>query len=196
MATASHNLPLFKQLCAVAFALSAAACTTSTPGTTGNSSNTAQQATLETGEITVSELRAYCPGVTVREGTAFINNYAKGAEETAENLIYQAAVTQTTRACQYGNGQVTMNVAVAGKVVPGPKFKAGTINLPIRVAATRGDEVLYSKLNTHSVSVTDTSAATQFLMNDRTVTFAQPTERNVEVFVGFDEGAPRKKAAQ
>ncbi|MGH6760470.1 MAG: hypothetical protein ACRECW_02615 [Phyllobacterium sp.] len=196
MATASHNLPLLKQLCAVAFALSAAACTTSAPGTNASSANTAQQATVNDGEITVSELRGYCPGVTVREGTAFINNYAKGAEETAENLIYQAAVMQTTRACQYANGQITMNVAVAGKVVPGPKFKPGTVSLPIRVAATRGDEVLYSKLNTHQVSVTSTNSATQFLMNDRTVTFAQPTERNIEIFVGFDEGAPKKKASQ
>lgn len=191
MATASHKLPLFKQFCAVVFALSAAACTTSTP----NNSSATSPAPAD-GTITVSELRAYCPAVTVREGTAFFNNYAKGAEETADNLIYQAAITNNTRTCQYGNGQITMTVAMAGKIVPGPKFRPGTITMPIRVAVTQGEAVVYSKLHSKQVAVNDTSTATQFILEDPAVTFAQPTARDIQVFVGFDEGPAKKKKAQ
>src|SRR5690606_33486063 len=61
--------------------------------------------------VKASELRAYCPSVTLREGTAYFNNYEKGKENNSAHLIYQAAITDTTRACQYGDGTITIDVA-------------------------------------------------------------------------------------
>jgi hypothetical protein len=149
-----------------------------------------QQAPVE--RVTESELRAYCPQVVLRSGTAFYNTFEPGGEGDPAKLIYQASIADVTRSCTYGEGTLTMNVAVAGKVVPGPAGSAGTISMPIRVAVTRltseGEEVLYSQLHNYSVAVNGTTGATQFVFNDPNVTFAAPTARNIRVFAGYDEG--------
>ncbi len=148
----------------------------------------------EPGRITDVELRAYCPKVDLREGTAFYRTYQKGGKETEDpsKVIYQAALSETSRDCKYANGILTMTVAAAGRVVPGPVGTAGTITMPIRVAVLRGDEVLYSKLSTQDVSIAE-SGATQFVFTDNQVSIPQPTTRNIQVFIGYDEGPPAKK---
>lgn len=159
-----------------------AGCTTS--GTNGSGDKAAEGVQ----RIKESELRAYCPSVTLREGTAFFNTYEKGGDKDAGRVIYQAALTDTTRACQYGEGTISINVAAAGKVVPGPKYKNGTITMPIRVAVRQGDQVVYSKLHKQSVNIANADTATQFVFNDNAITIPTPASQNVQIFVGFDEG--------
>lgn len=143
------------------------------------------------GKVLASELRAYCPNVTLREGTAYFNTYASGGQDDQSKLIYQAAIANVTRDCSYGTGTLTLNVAVAGKVVPGPLASAGAITMPIRIAVTLGDQVLYSQLHQYKVQIADTSTATQFVFNDPNVTVPAPSARNYQVFVGYDEGPPK-----
>lgn len=158
-----------------------------------------------TTKVSEQDLLAYCPSVTLREGTAFYSNYAKGAKkartdddplaspnaapDNSANLIYQAAITNVTRACNYNGGMLTMNVAVAGKLVPGPMGKAGTVTLPIRIAVLRDGEVIYSNLAKYPVKLADSSEAAQFVYNNQNVTFDAPAKRNIQVFAGFDSGA-------
>jgi hypothetical protein len=144
-------------------------------------------ASAEPGRITDVELRAYCPRVDLREGTSYYRTYDKGAQDDPAAVIYQASLAETTRSCSFGGGLMTINVAAAGRVVPGPKGRAGTITMPIRVAVTRGDEVLYSKLHQQQVQIGE-SGATQFVFSDPLVTIPQPTARNISVLVGYDEG--------
>lgn len=168
--------------------LAVAGCTT-TPKTDGGASAGAS-ATMPDGtpRIKESELRAYCPNVVLREGTAFFGSYEKGGDKDASRLIFQATLADTTRACQYGAGTTTLDVAAAGRVVPGPKFKAGTYTLPIRVAVVQGGSVIYSKLHKQAVTLTANNTATQFVFNDKGISIPNPEKRNVEIFVGFDEG--------
>ena len=86
---------------------------------------------------------------------------------------------------------MTIKVGVAGKVVVGPAGSAGTVNMPIRVAVVRGDEVLYSQLHKNVVQVTDPSTATQFVFTDPNVVIPIPSARDVQIFAGFDEGPPK-----
>ncbi len=135
-----------------------------------------------------SELRAYCPNVAVRSGTAFYSTYERGGKDDPTKVVHQASISDTTRACTYEGGNMTIKVAAAGKVVPGPASTSGTINMPIRVAVVRGTDVLYSQLHQKQVAVSDTSAATQFVFTDPAITIPMPPQRNVSIFVGFDEG--------
>ena len=91
---------------------------------------------------------------------------------------------------------MTMNVAVAGKVVPGPVATDGSVTMPIRivVSSAGGGEPLYSQLHKYEVAVNKASGATQFLFNDPNVTFPQPAPGTVQVFAGYDEGPPKKGA--
>jgi hypothetical protein len=165
-------------------------------------------------KVSEKDLLAYCPVLTLREGTAFYSEYAKGAKKSKKdeddplanpdaqtdnsaNLIYQASISDVTRSCNYQGGMLTMNVAVAGRVVPGPMGRAGSITLPIRIVVLRDGDVIYSNLAKYPVQVTDTSEAAQFLYSNPNVTFDAPAKRNIQVFAGFDAGPeagkPKKK---
>ncbi|TIW19895.1 MAG: hypothetical protein E5V65_09515 [Mesorhizobium sp.] len=176
-------------------------------------------------KVLASQLRAYCPKVTLRDGTAYFNTYAKGtaakpkkkkadaaadAEAAAAaavaqtgpdgqpvdpnrdpaKIVYQASITDVTRDCTHENGQLTMKIAVAGKVVPGPLFAPGTVTMPIRVAVQHGPDVLYSQLHQYQVQVTDPSAATQFVFTDTSVMVPEPTARDYQAYAGYDENTP------
>ncbi|APY13375.1 MULTISPECIES: hypothetical protein [Brucella] len=187
MQKASQNRSSLFPVFATVLLASLAGCTTS--GTeNGANSSLPTKATSGEKRISETELRAYCPSVSLRDGTAFFNTYEKGGDKDPERVIYQAALTDTTRSCQYGNGTLTMDIAGAGKVVPGPKYKTGTIVMPIRVAIRQGDQVVYSKLHKQRVSITNSDTATQFVFNDKGVTIPMPDKQNVQIFIGFDEG--------
>lgn len=143
-------------------------------------------------KVTEAELRGFCPRVTLRDGTSTFNVYAKGGQDDPTKIVYQVSLSDVSRSCAAADGMLTMKVAVAGRVVPGPAFSAGTVTMPVCIAATRGSEVLYSQLNQHQVAVTDASAATLFVFNDPNVSFPMPPDRAVQVYAGFDD-APAKK---
>ena len=136
--------------------------------------------TAPEGKVLQSELRAYCPPVTLREGTAFFNTYEKKGDDDPTKLIYQSSISAVTRTCTYGGGMITMNVAVAGKVVPGPVATDGTVTMPIRIVVSdaSGGEPLYSQLHKYEVAVNKASGATQFVFNDPNVTFAAAGARH------------------
>lgn len=150
-----------------------------------------------TERITESELRAYCPRATIRQGTAAFNTYAKGGNGDATKIIYQASMSDTTRSCSRADGNLTIKVAVAGRVVPGPLGQAGKVTMPIRVAVTQDNEVLYSQLFRHEVAIADAKSATQFVFTDPNIVIPMPQGGQPRVFIGFDEGPekPTKAAA-
>ncbi|HWK65262.1 MAG TPA: hypothetical protein VNS34_09995 [Rhizobiaceae bacterium] len=144
-------------------------------------------------KIQESELRAYCPAVTLRDGTTVLRTYAKGGQDDPQKLAYQASISDVTRSCTRSDTQMTINVAAAGRVVTGPAGTAGTVTLPIRVVVVRGEEVLYSQLHKRQVDITNPAAATQYVFNDPNVVIPLPEPGTIQVFVGYDEGPPSKK---
>lgn len=146
-------------------------------------------------KIQASELTAYCPQVTLREGTAFFSSYAKGGQDDPKKLAYQASISDVTRSCSRANGLLTINVGVAGRIVPGPAGAAGSVKMPIRIAVLQGEEVVYSQLHNHQVALDGSGAATQFIFNDPNVTVPIPSDQSLQVFAGYDEGPPKKKPA-
>ncbi len=142
--------------------------------------------------VRASELRAFCPPVQLREGTASYATYERGGQDNPARLVHQASISDVTRSCTYSGNTTTVNVAVAGRIVPGPKGKAGSIAMPIRVVALLGGEVAYSKLHQHVVPVGDTIGATQFIFSDSGITVPSDTA-NVVIYAGYDEGPPRRR---
>lgn len=138
--------------------------------------------------ITDVELRAFCPRVLLREGTAYFNTYTKGNDENPDELIYQANLGDVTRACTFANGMMNITVTAAGRVVSGPKGASGSITMPIRVAVVDGSGVIFSELRRMNVAINSGVGAQQFLFQDSQVSIPQPKDRSVQIFLGFDEG--------
>ena len=228
MAFYSVNRRLVAGLALTGFMLAAAGCQSGDNGILdlgfGKKSDPTAPPPPQDPKILASQLRAYCPKVTLRDGTAYFNTYAKGATakpkkkkldpaaqaeaeaaaaaQTGPNgqpidphhdpskIIYQASITDVTRDCTHANGQMSMKIAVAGKIVPGPMFAPGTVTMPIRIAVQHGDEVLYSQLHPYQVQVTDPSAATQFAFVDSNVVVPEPTARDYQAYADYDENTP------
>lgn len=188
MQKALRNRSSFFPVFATVLLAALAGCTTS--GTQKSADGSVVDAGTGTGQTRIkeSELRAFCPTVSLRDGTAYFNTYEKGGEKDANRVIYQAALTDTTRSCQYTDGAINLDVAAAGKVVPGPKYKSGNIIMPVRVAVLQGDKVIYSKLHKQTVNVSSGGGATQFVFNDKGISIPTESARSVQIYVGFDEG--------
>lgn len=127
-----------------------------------------------------------CPQVNLREGTAYFRTHESGGEGDPSRVVHQASIAQVTRQCTLSGGEVVINVVAAGRVVTGPAGGPGTVELPIRVAAVRGDEVLYSELTEYSTTIEQASG--QFLFSDPAVRIPAADADNVQIYVGFDEG--------
>ncbi len=209
----SFNRRFVAGLALTGFMLAAAGCQSSDNGILGFGKKSTTPPPPADPKIVASQLLAYCPRVTVRDGTAFFNTYAKAApaprkkkgaadappapdaaaapQDDSANVIYQASISDLTRDCSRGNGQLSMKIAVAGKIVPGPKFAPGTITMPIRVAVMHGTDVLYSQLHQYQVQVTDPSVATQFVFTDSNVVVPEPSAQDYQAYAGYDESTPK-----
>ena len=155
-----------------------------------STSGSQQGAVSTTGEqrVTQADLQAYCPRISLREGTSFFSTYEKGGNGDSSRVVYQASISDVTRDCRRDNGTLTITVAAAGRVVPGPKFRNGTINMPIRVVVMEGDKVISTKLHKQAVAMNNSQSATQFLFAGTPVSVPEASSRQVQIFIGFDEG--------
>ena len=134
----------------------------------------------------------YCPPIQIRAGTATMTVYERGHENETAYVRYLASIGQTARECSMVGDVLTIKVGIAGRVVAGPKGSAANVTLPLRVAVTKqfgGTGPLYSELFKIPVSL----AAPDFGANynqvfDQVVVTAGPQDRNLIIYVGFDEG--------
>ena len=191
MMLVSTRRRFFAGTVAAGFMLAVAGCQSSDGRMDLGLGGSAEPAQPERPRVTEAELRAFCPPVTLREGTSFFRSYAKGGDGDPEKLAFQASISDVTRSCTYPEGMIAINVAAAGRIVSGPVGTAGTVTLPIRVAVVRGTEVLYSQVHKYQVNLA-TSGASQFIFSDPNVLIPLPEPRTVQVFVGYDEGPPKK----
>lgn len=125
-----------------------------------------------------------CPQVYLRDGTAVLRRYAKGAKDDPQKLLYQVTLADTTRQCVLNENQLVVTVMVQGRVVEGPAGTGGTVNVPIRVAASDGNTTLYSELVQHSINTT----TGQFVFTQANVALPGGSGGFTKVYVGFDEG--------
>ena len=139
------------------------------------------------GEIVdVAELRAYCPQVILESSGAVWSQFEPGGEGDAARLIQRTTIADTTRACTYSSDAITVNVAAAGRLVPGPVGRPGQVTVPIMVEARRGGEIVYSNRVDYPVQVADTAGATQFVYNDPAVLIPQAGAQETRIFVRLD----------
>lgn len=144
------------------------------------------------GKVLASELLAYCPRIIVKEDEGIMNRYAKGGDGDPAKLAYQVSISDSTRSCNRQTGMLAMEVALAGRVVPGPAVTPGTITLPIRVMIVQGGgEVLYNQVFNQQVSVG--SQAQQFVFKESSIVVPIPADKTLQLFAGFDQGPKKKK---
>jgi len=168
-----------------------AACTASNGGKTSDAldlrGGTQTQANDES-----ANLRAFCPKTVLRAGTetyrVFTDGVNKDDPDALSSLRFQSTISEVVRECNYRSDQLNIRVGIAGRAISGPTGESGTFNMPVRVAVTRGDEVLYSQLHAIPATIPIGGSFTKFRFVDSNVNIPIPDKPDLVIHVGFDEG--------
>jgi hypothetical protein len=139
--------------------------------------------------------QGYCPPVQVRPGTEAFVVYDRGHDGDPAFIRYQGSIGETARECHPNEaGGLSIKVGIAGRLTAGPKGGAGTATLPIRVAVVKqhGNTVLFSQVYKVPVTVTAPQYSGDFAeVADQIGLQLGPGDRDLIIFVGFDEGPPK-----
>lgn len=140
----------------------------------------------------IQDPRAYCPKTVIRAGTETYNVYPKGIKSGDEGansqLLYRASISEVARECNRAGPNINIRVGARGRYLTGPKGQPGSFQMPIRVAVTRGDEVLYSQLHQVPATIDPGNTTGTFSYVDGNISFPIPENENVIIYVGYDEG--------
>ena len=133
----------------------------------------------------------FCPRVEIRPGTGRFVDYERGHEFESSFIRYQAIMNKTARECASTADGLSIKVGIAGRVVSGPKGGPGSVTLPIRAVVAMGNgDVLYSELFKVPVTIEPTELNRSFSKVIQQIAVPlEPSERNVIIYVGFDEGS-------
>ena len=138
---------------------------------------------------TRTTLTDYCPAVRLRTGTESYRVVPRnGDKDDPAQVRFQATITRVARECAYEGGDLRIKVGARGRVITGPRGATGNFNMPIRVAVTRGDDTVYSKLHRPQTGVPNGASGAVFSFVDDQVVVPAPTATNLRVYIGFDEG--------
>ncbi len=134
-----------------------------------------------------------CPRFQVwsRDGNLTIFETGKVGDGLA--VMHRAEITKTARECQIDNGRVTVKYGFSGRVLLGPRGKAGSITMPVTVFVTdaKREKVSNEKVKV-DVQVTLDKPIGYFSFV-REVSFPLPVGTRAgefEVYVGFDRNVP------
>lgn len=174
-------------------AIAAGCSQTDKPTDLGVTSDPSGVETAAQRQTQVAVIQGSCPQVYLRDGTAVLQRYGKGAKDDPQNLLYQVTLADTTRQCVLNESQLVMTVMVQGRVVSGPAGSSGTVTVPIRVSVLDGSNTLYSELVQYPVTIPADTGAGQFIFTQGNVAIPGGSGGFTKVYVGFEDGPAKKK---
>ncbi|HEX9881449.1 MAG TPA: hypothetical protein VGA65_02980 [Hyphomicrobium sp.] len=140
----------------------------------------------------VGEIAHGCPRLSISPRGNHLTIYEDGRAGDGLAIMHRGEITKTARECQIEPGRVTVKYGFSGRVLLGPRGKAGNVTLPVNVVVTDSKR---EKITSDSMSVAVAVAVDNpigYFSAVRSVTFDIPEGSRpgeFELFVGFDQGA-------
>lgn len=139
------------------------------------------------------EVAGGCPRFQVWPRDHHVTIYEQGKVGDGLAVMHRGEITQTARECQVQGNQVTVKYGFSGRVLLGPKGRAGNVTLPVNVFVTdaKRERVVQDRA-TIDVAVSIDKPIGYFSAV-KTVTFTVPEGARpgeFDVFVGFDPKTP------
>ena len=131
--------------------------------------------------------RPTCPPAEIRHGTESMLIFEPGKHGDPNALRFQASIQRVARECNQVGDTMVVRVGAAGRVASGPKGASGTVTVPVRVAAVRDDQVIYSKLSNVAVDVRAPDFSALWTQVDENVVVPAGESAKVTIYVGLDE---------
>lgn len=140
----------------------------------------------------VGEIAHGCPRLSISPHGSHLTIYEDGRAGDGLAIMHRGEITKTARECQIEPGRVTVKYGFSGRVLLGPRGKAGNITLPVNVMVTdsKRERITSDKMTIAATVAVDNPIG--YFSTVRTVTFDIPEGSRpgeFEVFVGFDQNS-------
>ena len=139
------------------------------------------------------DLAGGCPRFQVWPRDHHVTIYEPGRAGDGLAVMHRGEITQTARECQIAGTKVTVKYGFSGRVLLGPRGKAGSVTLPVQIFVTDAKrERLQDDRGSIDVAVT-LDKPIGYFSAVKTISFSIPEGTRpgeFEVFVGFDQKAP------
>jgi hypothetical protein len=146
-----------------------------------------------TGSTVASIVGGGCPRFVVQPRDHTLTIFEPGRVGDALSVMHRGEITKTARECEVSPGRVTVKYGFSGRVLMGPKGRAGNVSLPVNVFVT---DAKRERLTSERLSVEAPIAVEKpigYFSIVRTLTFNIPEGTRpgeFEVFVGFERNVP------
>ncbi|WP_068080902.1 hypothetical protein [Polycladidibacter stylochi] len=130
-----------------------------------------------------------CPKLEALTGTQLLEKYPRRKQGDQTALLYQANISDSAATCKASQGQVVVKLGLAGRITPGPGWKGGSLQLPVRVAVVKSSneksKPVYSNLFKVNATIEAGSPSQAWVLVEENITI--PTEGGMKLIFGFDD---------
>ena len=162
----------------------------SAPDTTA--SILAQDQSAQAGASNLTTGSIGCPSFDVSAGDRTITFHAPGAISDNLSVMHRGEITKTARECGPSSNGLSLKYGFSGRVLLGPKGKAGSITLPAKVTVVQGAQ---GTLKTETVRVVvnvPAGSTAGYFSEVRQIDLPVPqgvSPKTYRIYVGFDRSA-------
>jgi hypothetical protein len=140
----------------------------------------------------VGEVAHGCPRLSISPRGGNLTIYEDGRAGDGLAIMQRGEITKSARECQIEPGRVTVRYGFSGRVLLGPRGKAGNVTLPISVVVTdsKRDKIAADTASVATYVTIENPIG--YFSTVRSITFNIPEGTRpgeFEVFVGFDQKA-------
>jgi hypothetical protein len=160
--------------------------------TTPDTLAAASTATAAGGDLTTGSIG--CPSFDVSSSNRTITFHTPGGAATDSlSVMHRGEITNTARECGPSSTGLSIKYGFSGRVLLGPKGKAGSITLPATVTVVDG---VKSTLKTEKLRVVvnvEAGATAGYFSEVREINLPLPqgvSPKTYRIYVGFDRSAP------
>jgi hypothetical protein len=154
----------------------------------------AQTGTNDAGALTTASIG--CPSLDVSSGDRSVIFNAPGTGGDALGVMHRGEITNTARECAPAPSGLTVKYGFSGRVLLGPKGKAGTLSLPAKVTVIDGSRATIKTEKLRVVVNVPAGSTAGYFSEVREIVLpieANEPSKKYRIYVGFDQSAVGSK---
>lgn len=133
-----------------------------------------------------------CPSFDVASGDRSITFHAPGLDGDSLSVMHRGEITKTARECGSSSNGLAVKYGFSGRVLLGPKGKAGSITLPAKVTVVDGAKGTLKTENVRVVVNVPAGATAGYFSEVREIDLPiQPgvSPKSYRIYIGFDRAS-------
>jgi hypothetical protein len=154
----------------------------------------AQTGTNDAGALTAASIG--CPNLDISSGDRSVTFSAPGTAGDPLGVMHRGEITNSARECAPRPSGLTVKYGFSGRVLLGPKGKAGTLSLPAKLTVVDGSRATVKTEKIRVVVNVPAGSTAGYFSEVREVVLpieANDPAKKYRIYVGFDQSAVGSK---